>query len=228
VVRLLRTSIAAEGSARGERVHELGKQARERINDNFNVDDPNTPLRASQKLIAAATLLRAMLAPSMPEARNLYREAQVVIEQAAVQQAESSASAYASRVVCETTAAPKAKRHASTRAARWGNQPTRAERRSGSGSLIRAGRPRTTTPTTSSMLAERATQRHGRRRATSLGGATATTAVRITHRRRNPREPVCSAGRSAQQASPSASASPPRLTSTQGRQTLVCGSTTTA
>jgi hypothetical protein len=33
-----------------------------------------------------------MPAPSTPEARNLHREAQAVIEQAAVQQVESSAS----------------------------------------------------------------------------------------------------------------------------------------
>jgi hypothetical protein len=65
-------------------------QARERINTDFNVDD--TPPRASQKLVAAATLLRAMPAPSSLEARNLHREAQALIEQAAVQQAESSAS----------------------------------------------------------------------------------------------------------------------------------------
>jgi hypothetical protein len=38
------------------------------------------------------TLLRAMLAPSTPEAQNLYRETQALIEQAAVQQAEISAS----------------------------------------------------------------------------------------------------------------------------------------
>jgi hypothetical protein len=92
VVRLLRASITGEASARGERAHELGKKARERINTDFNVDDPNTPPRASQKLVAAATLLRAMPAPSTPEARNLHREAQALIEQAAVQQAESSAS----------------------------------------------------------------------------------------------------------------------------------------
>jgi hypothetical protein len=52
-------------------VHELGKQVRECI----NTDDPNTPPRASQKLIAVAMLLRAMPAPSTPEARNLHREA---------------------------------------------------------------------------------------------------------------------------------------------------------
>jgi hypothetical protein len=91
-VRLLRASIAGEASAPGERARELGRQARDRINADFNVDNPDTPPRASQKLIAATTLLRAMPAPSMPEARNLHREAQVLIEQAAVQQAESSAS----------------------------------------------------------------------------------------------------------------------------------------
>jgi hypothetical protein len=91
-VRLLRASIAGEASAHGERARELGKQARERINADFDVDNPKTPPRASQNLIAAATLLQAMPAPSTPEARNLHREAQALIEQVAVQQAESSAS----------------------------------------------------------------------------------------------------------------------------------------
>jgi hypothetical protein len=91
-MRLLRASIAREASARGGRTRELGKQAHERISADFNVDSLNTPPRASQKLVAAATLLRAMPAPSTPEARNLHCEAQVLIEQAAVQQAESSAS----------------------------------------------------------------------------------------------------------------------------------------
>jgi hypothetical protein len=91
-VRLLRASITGEASARGERARELCRQAHDRINADFNIDDLNTPPRASQKLITAATLLRAMPAPSTPEARNLHREAQALIEQAAVQQAESSAS----------------------------------------------------------------------------------------------------------------------------------------
>jgi hypothetical protein len=91
-VWLLRATITGEASARGERARELGRQARDRINTDFDIDNPNTPPRASQKLIAAVTLLRAMPAPSTPEARNLHREAQALIEQAAVQQAESSAS----------------------------------------------------------------------------------------------------------------------------------------
>jgi hypothetical protein len=92
MVRLLRASMAGEASVRGERARELGIQARDRINADFNVNNPDTPPRAIQKLIAAATLLRAMPAPSTLEARNLHREAQALIEQAAVQQAESSAS----------------------------------------------------------------------------------------------------------------------------------------
>jgi hypothetical protein len=70
----------------------LGRQARDRINADFNVDNPDTPPRVSQKLIAAATLLRAMPATSTPEARNLHREARALIEQAVVQQDKSSAS----------------------------------------------------------------------------------------------------------------------------------------
>jgi hypothetical protein len=42
-VRLLRASIAGEASACGERARELGRQARDRINADFNVDDPSTP-----------------------------------------------------------------------------------------------------------------------------------------------------------------------------------------
>jgi hypothetical protein len=78
-LRLLRASIAGEAFARGERARELGRQARDRINADFNVDDPSTPPRASLKLIAASTLLRAKPAPSTPEARNLHREAQALI-----------------------------------------------------------------------------------------------------------------------------------------------------
>jgi hypothetical protein len=46
-VWLLRASIAKEASTRGEHARELGKQARDRINTDFNVDNPDTPPRAS-------------------------------------------------------------------------------------------------------------------------------------------------------------------------------------
>jgi hypothetical protein len=54
---------------------ELGRQAHERINADFDVNNPNTPQRASQKLIVAATMLRAMPSPSTLEAQNLHCEA---------------------------------------------------------------------------------------------------------------------------------------------------------
>jgi hypothetical protein len=77
--------MAGEASARGEHARELGRQVRDRINTVPNVDNADAPPQASQKLIAAATLLRAMPAPSTPEAQDLHREVQTLIEQAAVQ-----------------------------------------------------------------------------------------------------------------------------------------------
>jgi hypothetical protein len=124
-VRLLRATIAGEASARGERARELSKQARERIDADFNVDDPHTPPRASQKLIAATTLLRAMPAPSTPEAHNLHPEAQAIIEQAAGSRPKAQHPAHAISPVCGTTAALRARRHPSTRVAPRGNRPTR-------------------------------------------------------------------------------------------------------
>jgi hypothetical protein len=133
---------------------------------------------------------------------------------------------YASKVARKTTTVPRAKRHPSMQMARQGNQPTRAERWSGSGSLIHADRLRTATPATSSTPAEWATQRHGRRQATTPSGAGATTAARFARRHRSPRGLVCSVRRSAGRVSLSDFASPPRSTNTRGRRTLVYGSTT--
>jgi hypothetical protein len=79
-VRLIRASIAGEASTHCECVRDLGKQACEGTNVDFNVDDPNTPLRTGQKLIAAAVLLWAMPTLSSPEAQNLHREAKALIE----------------------------------------------------------------------------------------------------------------------------------------------------
>ena len=66
--------------------------ARDRILADDNVDKPPELKMAGEKLIAAAYLLQAMPEPSTTSGRNLCREAQALIEQAAVQQAESSAS----------------------------------------------------------------------------------------------------------------------------------------
>jgi hypothetical protein len=206
-VRLLRASIAEEASARGERVRELGRQARDRINVDFNIDNPDTPPRASQKLIAATTLLRAMPAPSTPEARNLHREAQALIEQAAVRQAETSASRIRQQGSARDDGVRKTPSPRYTRAAQPSAPQTRGARRPRNGSTC-AGKPEMATPATSSTPDERAKRRRGRQRATTLDGVDVTIAMRTAHRRRSPREPACSAGRSARQPSPSASASP--------------------
>jgi hypothetical protein len=136
--------------------------------------------------------------------------------------------ACASQAVRGTTAMLRAEKHLSMQTVQRGNQPTRAERRSGSGSSTRVDRPRTTTPVMSSTPTEWATRKHERREDTTSGGADATTAAKIALRHRNPRGPVCSAGRSTRQAFVSAFASPHRPTSTRGKQTLEYGSMTIA
>jgi hypothetical protein len=150
-VRLLCASMAGEASARGERVRELGIQARNRINADFNVDNLDTPPRASQKLIAAATLLRAMPAPSTPEARNLHHVVQAIIEQAVVQQAESSASRIRQQGDTRGDGAAQGANPQSMQVKRRSDPPTRDAHRPKSGSSIRAGRG-TSTPVTSSTL----------------------------------------------------------------------------
>ena len=49
------------------------------------MDDPLALARTSKKLITVVTLIRAMPEASTPEGRNLRREAQALVEQAAVQ-----------------------------------------------------------------------------------------------------------------------------------------------
>jgi hypothetical protein len=127
-VRLLCASIAGEALARGERVRELGKKAHERINADFNVDDPNTPPRVSQKLIAAVTLLWAMPAPSTPVVKSCTTRRRPSSSRRPCNRPKARHTTYASRAVCEMTAVPKSKRRPCMWAAWRGNQPTRAER----------------------------------------------------------------------------------------------------
>jgi hypothetical protein len=227
-VRLLRASIAGEASARGKRARELGKQARERINVDFDVDNPNTPPRASQKLVAAATLLRAMPAPQRQRRETCTARRRRSSSKRPFSRPKARRPASVSRGARGMTGARKALKHRYTRVARRNAPPTQGARRSGNGSLTRAGRPKTVTLATSSMPGGRATQRRGRRQSTTPGGVGAMTAGRTARQRRSPREPVCSAWRSARRASLSASASPRRSTNTTGRRTPAYGSTTTA
>jgi hypothetical protein len=83
------------------------------------------PHEQDKKLVAAAALLRAMPAPSTPEAQNLHREAQALIEQAAVQQAESSTSRIHQQGSARDdggTQGPEASVHASDTAGQPANQ----------------------------------------------------------------------------------------------------------
>jgi hypothetical protein len=116
-VQLLHASIAGEASACGERTRELGRQARDRINANFDVNNPNTPPRASQKLIAVATLLRAMPAPSTPEAQNLHCEARRSLSRRPCNRPRARRLASASREACGATGARRAPRRQFTWAA---------------------------------------------------------------------------------------------------------------
>jgi hypothetical protein len=115
-----------------------------------------------------------------------------------------------------------------TRAAQRSVPPTRGARLPRSGSSARAGKPKMATPATSSTPSERATRRRGKRWATTLDGVGATIAGRTAHQRRSHQEPACSARRSAWRASPNASASTRRSTSTTEKRSPAYGSTTTA
>jgi hypothetical protein len=168
-----------------------------------------------------------MPAPSTPEARNLHREVQALIEQAAVQQAKSSASRIRQQGDAPGDGVRRGSGPRCTQAERRSDPPTRDARRKRNGSSTRAGHG-TATPAMSSMLDGRAKRMRERRQATTLGEVDATTAMKTVRRRRNPRGPVCSAGRYARRPSPSASASPRPSSSTTGKRTPACGLTTTA
>ncbi|KAF8705709.1 hypothetical protein HU200_030904 [Digitaria exilis] len=81
---------AKQGDEHGTDARHAGRVAQARILAEGK-DDELAP-RTSQKLIAAAALLRAMPEAATPEGRKLHLEAQKLVENAARQQAESSAS----------------------------------------------------------------------------------------------------------------------------------------
>ena len=88
----LRAALEQQRTVPGAHARAAGRVARERIQADDDVDKSPELKTPGEKLVAAAYLLQAMPEPSTPSGRNLRREAQELIEQAAVQQAESSAS----------------------------------------------------------------------------------------------------------------------------------------
>jgi hypothetical protein len=141
-VWLLRAFITGEASARGERARELGKQAREHINADFDIDNPNKPPRASQKLVAAVTLLRAMPAPQRLRRETCTARRRRSSSKRPFSRSKARRPASASRGARGTTGARKAPNHRFTREARQNAPPTQGARQSGSGSSTRAGSPR--------------------------------------------------------------------------------------
>jgi hypothetical protein len=148
-VWLLRASIAGEASVLGERARELGRQACNRINADFNVDNPDTPPRASQKLIAAATLLRAMPAPSTPRRGTCTARRRRSPSKQPSNRPKSRRPTSANRGAIGTMGARKAPNPRYTRAERRSAPPTRDACQPKSGSSIRAGKPEMATPATS-------------------------------------------------------------------------------
>jgi hypothetical protein len=154
-VRLLRASMAGEASARGERARKLGKQARDRINADFNVDNPDTPPRASQKLIAAATLLQAMPPPSTPRRETCTAKCRHSSSRRPSSRPKARRHAFANRGMHEATGSRRGANPRSMQVKRRSDPPTRDARWPRSGSSTRSGHW-TATPATSSMLGVRA------------------------------------------------------------------------
>jgi hypothetical protein len=102
-----------------------------------------------------------MPGPSTPEARNLHREAQAHIEQAAVQQAESSASRIRQQGSARDDGVHKAPSPRCTQAAQPSVPPIWGACRPRNGSSTCAGKLKMATPATSSTPGERATRRCG-------------------------------------------------------------------
>jgi hypothetical protein len=161
-VWLLRACMAGEASARGERARELGRQASDRITTDFNVDNPETPPRASQKLIAAAMLLRAMPAPRHPRRGTYTVRRRRSSSKRPSSRPRAQRLASASRAAHGMMGARKVPSPRSTRAMRSSPLPTRGARRPRSGSSTHAGRRGTAMPATSSTLGGRAKRRRER------------------------------------------------------------------
>jgi hypothetical protein len=188
-VRLLRASITGEASSRGERARELGRQARDRINTNFNVDDPNTPRERARSSLPLRHCYGPRSPPRRPRRGTCTTRHRCSLSKRSFSRPKARRPAFVSRGARGTTGARKALNHRCTREVQRNAPPTQGARRSRSGSSTRADKPKMATLATSTTPRGRATRRRGRRRATTPDEAGATIAGRITHRRRSPGNP---------------------------------------
>ena len=88
----LRTALEQQRTAHGAHAQAAARVARERILADDNVDKPPELKMAGEKLVAWAYLLQAMLSRRRLRVATCAARQQTLIEQAAVQQAESYAS----------------------------------------------------------------------------------------------------------------------------------------
>jgi hypothetical protein len=90
----LRATLEQERSGQGDggAAQRRARDVYRRINNNERGEQPPPFARASQNVAAVAILLRTMPAPSTVEGRQVRDELRELLECAAVQQAESSAS----------------------------------------------------------------------------------------------------------------------------------------
>jgi hypothetical protein len=218
-VWLLRTSMAGEASVRGERARELGIQARDRINADFNVDNPRHTSTGEPEAYCRRNAATGHASLRRGTCTARYRR---LSSKRPSNRPRARRPASANRGTHQAMGVHRGPSHRCTQVERQSDPPTRDAHRLRNDSSTHA-RHGTVTPATSSMLGGRARRTHGRRQATTLGGVDATTAMKTALRRRNPRGPVCSAGRSARRPSPNASANPQPSSSTTGGQIPACG-----
>jgi hypothetical protein len=180
-VRLLRASIVGEASARGERACELGKQARDRINADFNVDDSNTPRERARSSLPLRHCYRPCPLPQRLRRGTCTARRRRSSSKRPSSRPKAQHPASVSRGARGTMGARKAPNHRYTRETRRNAPQTQGARRSRSRSSTRAGKPKTAMLATSSTPGGRATRRRGRRWATTLDGVGATIAGRTAH-----------------------------------------------
>ena len=94
LLQQLQDTLKQEQRGRGDggRARRRAHDVRRRINNDEGSEQPPIFNRASQNVAAATMLVRAMPEPSTTEGRRVRGELRDILETAAVQQAESSAS----------------------------------------------------------------------------------------------------------------------------------------
>jgi hypothetical protein len=151
-VRLLQASIAGEASARGVRARELGRQARERINADSNIDD--TPRERARSSLPLRRCYGPCRPPHRPRRGTCTARRKRSSSKRPFSRPKAQRPEFASKEARGTTGARKVLSHRYTREAQRNAPPTQGTRRSRSGSSTRARKPKTLTLAMSSTLGD--------------------------------------------------------------------------